>query len=131
MQEHDEEKTGLQEDGMLEGEKTIIGQMNANQVAEAYAAALTEHRMGFWEACKAYKKALWWTLVMGMVSHRSTGCGRADICSQAIIMESYDTILVGSFYALPAFQQRFGHQLPNGTYQLTAGWQSALCGSPG
>lgn len=41
-------------------------------------------------------------------------------------MESYDQILIGSFYALPAFQETFGFDTGNGTYQLSASWQSAL-----
>ena len=45
-------------------------------------------------------------------------------------MESYDTMLVGSFYALPAFQRQFGVRLANGTFQLTAPWQAAFCELP-
>lgn len=41
-------------------------------------------------------------------------------------MESYDQILIGSFYALPAFQKTFGFQTPDGSYQVSAPWQSAL-----
>ena len=41
-------------------------------------------------------------------------------------MESYDTMLVGSFYALPAFRKQFGTKLANGTYQLTAPIQTAF-----
>ncbi len=42
-------------------------------------------------------------------------------------MESYDTILLGSFYAYPTFQEKFGERLATGKYQLPAQWQSALC----
>lgn len=41
-------------------------------------------------------------------------------------MESYDQILIGSFYALPAFQKTFGFDTGNGSYQVSAPWQSAL-----
>lgn len=41
-------------------------------------------------------------------------------------MESYDQILIGSFYALPAFQKTFGFQTASGSYQVPATWQSAL-----
>lgn len=45
---------------------------------------------------------------------------------QTIIMESYDQLLIGSFYALPAFQKQFGFQTSDGSYQVAASWQSAL-----
>lgn len=45
---------------------------------------------------------------------------------QTIIMESYDQILIGSFFALPAFQKTFGFQTSDGSYQVSAPWQSAL-----
>lgn len=35
-------------------------------------------------------------------------------------------MLIGTFFAYPSFQQRFGERLPNGTYSLTAQWQTAL-----
>ena len=44
---------------------------------------------------------------------------------------SYDTNLLGNFYAYPSFQRKFGdyvgvtEQTPSG-YSLTAGWQSGL-----
>lgn len=42
--------------------------MTPNQVAEAYRASLNEHRMTLFEAMKTYKKALFWSAVMGLVS---------------------------------------------------------------
>lgn len=41
-------------------------------------------------------------------------------------MESYDTMLIGTFFAYPTFQQRFGDELGNGTYSIPAEWQTAL-----
>lgn len=35
-------------------------------------------------------------------------------------------ILLNGLYAYPPFQRKFGTQLPDGTYQLTADWQSGL-----
>lgn len=46
----------------------IENSMTANQIAEAYRASLTEHRMRFSEAFKIYKKALFWSAVMCLVS---------------------------------------------------------------
>lgn len=42
--------------------------MTPNQVAEAYRATMSEHRMTFSEAVKTHKKALFWSAVMGLVS---------------------------------------------------------------
>ena len=99
--------------------------MSTTKVAEAYRAAMTEHKMGFWKAVRIYKKGMFWSAVMAVVRIAVLTDHRADVL-QCIIMESYDTILVGSFYALPAFQQQFGIQLANGTYQLTAPIQTAF-----
>ena len=41
-------------------------------------------------------------------------------------MESYDTILLGSFYAYPTFQQQFGDQIGPNTYSVPPQWQTAL-----
>lgn len=42
-------------------------------------------------------------------------------------MESYDTILLSSFYGYQSFNERFGVLLPSGSYTMEAQWQSALC----
>ena len=46
--------------------------------------------------------------------------------SLATISESYDLVLVPSFYAYPQFQQKYGVQLPDGSYSIPAQWQVAL-----
>ncbi len=48
------------------------------------------------------------------------------LLSTAIIMEGFDTALLASLFALPAFQQKFGERQPDGSYQLTAAWQAGL-----
>ena len=49
------------------------------------------------------------------------------IFSMSIIMEAYDTSLVPSFFALPAFQKRYGHYYPNiDQYQVSAPWQAGI-----
>lgn len=45
-----------------------IPEMTPNQIAEAYRASVNEHRMKLSDAGRAYKKALFWSAVMGMVS---------------------------------------------------------------
>jgi SP family general alpha glucoside:H+ symporter-like MFS transporter len=41
-------------------------------------------------------------------------------------MEGYDTSLLGGFFAYPAFRERFGVPVGDGSYQVTAPWQSGL-----
>ncbi|KAJ0377637.1 hypothetical protein COL26b_004108 [Colletotrichum chrysophilum] len=46
--------------------------------------------------------------------------------SNATIMESYDLLLINSFYAFPQFQKKYGVKLPNGSYSVPARWQIGL-----
>jgi SP family general alpha glucoside:H+ symporter-like MFS transporter len=47
-------------------------------------------------------------------------------------MEGYDTILIGNFYAYPAFAQHYGVFVPAAkNFQITAAWQSGLGNSSG
>ncbi|KAK8074145.1 hypothetical protein PG994_005044 [Apiospora phragmitis] len=49
--------------------------------------------------------------------------------SMSVIMEGYDTILMGNFLGFPAFQKQFGEDHGGKAgYQVTAAWQSALWG---
>ena len=48
------------------------------------------------------------------------------VLSFCLVMEGYDTSLIGSFFGLPQFQRRFGEQLPDGSYQVTSAWMSGL-----
>lgn len=41
-------------------------------------------------------------------------------------MEGFDKTLINNLYAYVPFARDFGVQQPDGTYQLTAEWQSAL-----
>ncbi|KAG2172578.1 hypothetical protein INT44_002593 [Umbelopsis vinacea] len=69
-----------------------------------------EHTLSLWDGLRAYPKAVGWSLVV----------------STAIIMEGYDTALLGSFYAYPAFQEKYGQPVASGGYAIPASWQTAL-----
>lgn len=91
--------------------------MDASIVHEAAAATENEHQMGLLKSLKLYRKACLWSVFL----------------STCIVMEGFDMVLLNSLYAYPPFQRKFGTELPDGTYQLTADWQSglsngALCG---
>ncbi|KAK9320915.1 hypothetical protein V1517DRAFT_189283 [Lipomyces orientalis] len=46
--------------------------------------------------------------------------------SMCVVMEGYDMILIGNFYAYPTFAQKKGTYFPGVGYQLTAAWQAGL-----
>jgi len=78
---------------------------------EARQATATEHSLGLWQALKTYKKAAIWSILI----------------STTVVMEGYDTTLLGSFLGYPAFRNRYGHD--TGTkdgYQISASWQTGL-----
>lgn len=71
----------------------------------------TEHTLDhqFWEAVKQYPTAILWALFFNI----------------AVIQAGFDAQLVTSFYALPAFQRRFGY-LYQGEWTISAPWQTGL-----
>jgi SP family general alpha glucoside:H+ symporter-like MFS transporter len=81
-----------------------------NLVQDAKLATEKEHRMTLWQGLRLYPKAVGWSLLI----------------SSAIIMEGYDVVLMGSFYAFPAFNERYGHRMSDGSYALSAQWQAGL-----
>ena len=76
----------------------------------ARAAIDFEHELKFREAVKLWPKAIAFS---------------AGI-STTLVMEGYDTGLINSFFGLPQFRKRYGNLLPDGTYQFSAPWQSAI-----
>lgn len=77
---------------------------------EAQIATAKEHQMSLWQALKLYPKAVGWSVLL----------------STAIVMEGYDVVLMGSFYAFPEFAKKFGQLNSDASYGLTAAWQSGL-----
>ncbi|KAF7195889.1 Maltose permease MAL31 [Pseudocercospora fuligena] len=77
---------------------------------DAKEAIKKEHCLTFWQAIRLYPKAVGWSLFL----------------STAVAMEGYDIVLIASFFAFPPFRQQFGDRLSNGSYQVSAAWQSGL-----
>ena len=69
-----------------------------------------EASMGFFQGLKTYPAAAAWSVLL----------------SSSIIMEGYDTNLLGSLFAYPVFNEQYGKQLPNGFYEVEAKWQTAI-----
>lgn len=77
---------------------------------EGKQAAKKEQSMTLWQAVKLYPKAVGWSVLL----------------SSTLIMEGYDLALLGSMYASPAFNQKFGVQGSDGKWAVPASWQSGL-----
>lgn len=77
---------------------------------DAEAATTAEQHMTLWQGLKLYPKAVGWSLLI----------------SCAIIMEGYDVILIKNFYGFPAFNEKYGHLMSDGSYGLSAEWQAGL-----
>lgn len=76
---------------------------------QAKQATATEHSFGFITAMKTYKRAAFWSVAM----------------STSIVMEGYDTTLIGSFYGYPSFRDKYGAYLDAASgYQISADWQT-------
>lgn len=70
---------------------------------------IAEHETGFWAAGRQWPTAVFWAVFFCI----------------AVVMAGFDAQLVTSFYALPAFQERFGHPYKDG-HIIPAEWQTAL-----
>ncbi|KAF1942724.1 maltose permease MAL61 [Clathrospora elynae] len=81
------------------------------QVAHsADRATKSEQNMTLGQGIRLYPKAIAWSVLL----------------SGAIIMEGFDKVLIANLMAVPAFKQKFGQPLANGSYEVTAAWQSGL-----
>ena len=82
-----------------------------NITQNALQSTELERDMTIGQAIRMYRKAAFFSFVLSL----------------SLVMEGYDTSLLGSFFGYPAFQKKFGHgPLKDGTYQLSASWQSRL-----
>lgn len=78
---------------------------------DATLATEEEHKSTLLEALRQYPKATTWSAVVSL----------------CIIMDGYDTALMGSLFGFPAFQKKFGHYIPRkDEYGLDAKWQMGL-----
>lgn len=91
-----------------------VGDKKLSEVAQS------EAELSVREALKCFPNGILWCLVISM----------------CVVMEGYDTNLLGNFFAFPSFQIKFGDfvgvsdQTPTG-YQLTAAWMAGISQSAG
>jgi MFS transporter, SP family, general alpha glucoside:H+ symporter len=102
-----------QNDGTLRKMSEAVPNL-ADLTKDARNAAESERTMPLWTALKLYPKAIAFSLGLSL----------------AVVMEGYDTWLLGSFWGMTAFARKYGEPagLVDGvqTYQVRAGWQTAL-----
>ncbi|KAF1829750.1 maltose permease MAL61 [Decorospora gaudefroyi] len=77
---------------------------------DASKATRSEQNMTLRQGIQLYPKAIAWSVLL----------------SAAIIMEGFDKVLIANLFGVDAFKQKFGVQLADGTYELTAAWQAGL-----
>jgi SP family general alpha glucoside:H+ symporter-like MFS transporter len=79
-------------------------------INDARLATEKEHAMSLWQGIKLYPKAVGWSLLI----------------STCIAMEGYDVCLLSNFFGFPQFKKKYGHQLADGSYEISAPWQAGL-----
>jgi MFS transporter, SP family, general alpha glucoside:H+ symporter len=77
---------------------------------DAKAATAVEHTMSVRDSFRLYNKAVFFSMLLSL----------------ALVMEGFDTSLLTAFFSLPEFQRRFGKQLHDGSFSITAPWMSGL-----
>lgn len=68
-----------------------------------------EHNLGVWEAVTTYPKVVFFCMLVSL----------------PLIGIQYDQTVMGAYYALPAFQQRYGRYV-GGKWVIEAQWQAAI-----
>jgi SP family general alpha glucoside:H+ symporter-like MFS transporter len=82
----------------------------AQTTVNANKATQSEQNMTLMEGLRLYPKAVAWSVLL----------------SAAIIMEGFDKVLIANLMAVPAFKQKFGQPIADGTFEVSADWQAGL-----
>ncbi|KAJ9638725.1 hypothetical protein H2204_004201 [Knufia peltigerae] len=87
--------------------QTSVGDMKGDRIVDGHEAEV--HRSLRQGLRRCYSAVFW-----------------SGFLSIAVIMEGYDAILLNSLYGLPSFKEKFGTEKEDGTYNITAKWQSIV-----
>ncbi|KIX98096.1 uncharacterized protein Z520_06176 [Fonsecaea multimorphosa CBS 102226] len=79
-------------------------------IRKAQEATNKEHHMSLWKSLRLYPTAALFSIII----------------SATIVMEGFQLNLMQGFFAMPAFQRKYGVRQADGSYQLTASWQAGL-----
>ncbi|KAK7967966.1 Major facilitator superfamily domain- general substrate transporter [Apiospora aurea] len=92
-------------------DRELEEKLGASAILEARQATDNEHAQTFLQALRENRRAVFWSVMISM----------------SIIMEGYDTILMGNFFAYPEFRQKFGDYYEDvGEWQVNGPWQVGL-----
>ncbi|KAL1878535.1 hypothetical protein VTK73DRAFT_7876 [Phialemonium thermophilum] len=85
--------------------------LGLTSVIEAKQASDNEHSETLWQSLRSNRKAVAWSVMVSM----------------SVVMEGYDTILIGNFFGYPQFQKKYGKYYgPETGYQVSTPWQQGL-----
>ena len=79
-------------------------------IDNAKAATDKDQRMSLLQGIKLYPKAVAWSVLI----------------STCVAMEAYDISLINNFYGFPQFKEKYGQQMPDGSYEVTAPVRSSI-----
>ena len=92
------------------GEDLEPNTTKAETMLNAKNATEKEQNMTLMQGIRLYPKAIGWSVLI----------------STLIVMEGFDIALINNLYGFQAFNQKFGVQQPDGTWQIPAAWQAGL-----
>ncbi|KAH8703986.1 putative maltose permease [Talaromyces proteolyticus] len=85
--------------------------LGSGAIIEAKRASDEEHSQTLWQAINANRKAVAWSMLISL----------------SIVMEGYDVVLIGNFFAYPQFTHMYGQDYGGKTgWQISTPWQSGL-----
>ncbi|KAL2864809.1 putative MFS sugar transporter [Aspergillus lucknowensis] len=76
----------------------------------ARAATEAEKHINLPGSARSYLKAIGWSVLV----------------SSTLIMEGFDTLLIFSYFSLPAFKRKYGEPAGDGSYEIPTRWQFGL-----
>ncbi|ORY68174.1 sugar transporter-like protein [Pseudomassariella vexata] len=92
-------------------DKELEEKLGVSAILEAKQATEDEHAQTLGQALRENRKAVMWSILISM----------------SIVMEGYDTILMGNFFAYPEFQRKFGSWYGGDIgWQVSGPWQTGL-----
>jgi len=91
-------------------ERRVVGKAEEMLIEVAAEGTDFEHQLSVREALKIYWRGVCFTVIITLT----------------IIMRVYDIVIINSFFALPAFRNKFGFAVEGSGNQIPAPWQVAL-----
>lgn len=92
------------------GDELEPNNIKTETMLNAKSATEKEQSMTLLQGIKLYPKAIGWSVLI----------------STLIVMEGFDIALINNLYGFQAFNEKFGVQQPDGSWQIPAAWQAGL-----